>query len=191
MYKINLLEIKDIFNTINSDCIDNTLIEISIKKSRINYEFLDANLLHIQGINGLLEDELITESMLYLTSLNDNIRVTFDCEDIVLHNMVPDNSIYKPLLNLLEEIGEHICQCPALEYAISEDYVKVYIDKPNIAIEDLQNLSEVFDSSFSLELQKQRPYCLFIYPKEEQKSIEVNTTLVPPSVLTSDMVRKI
>ena len=90
---------------------------------------------------------------------------------------------------LLQEIGDHICQCPALEYTISTDFIKVYIDKPNIFIDDLNNLQEVFDSNFSLELQKQRPYCLFV--KKNNIPDDTLDALSTIPTLTSNMVRKI
>ena len=203
MYKIETTQIANIFSQI-SDMTHNTLSEISIKKSRINFEFLEPSIVHISNIMNLLQDDLIDEDKLYFTALEGHIHLTYDCGDIVANDNVPNSSLFKPLFDLLKEIGEHICQCPALEYIIAQDYVKVFIDKPNMESRDLFDLEKVFDQSFVLELQKQRPYCLFIImPDMAQTTLDVNTTElnpmnvitkdfeVPKQVLTSDMVRKI
>lgn len=190
MFKIKVNEIINIFNEV-SKLTHNALLEISIKKSRINFEFKEAGLVHVHDIMYLLEDDLIKEDYLYLTTLDDKIYLTYDCSDDVMHNNIPNSSLFKELFELLEEVGEHICQCPALEYIISQDYIKVYIDKPNIDYNDLSDLSKVFGQSFTLELQKQRPYCLFINTVDKNQTTLFNTSTLKPEILTSDMVRKI
>ena len=200
MYKIKVSKVVNIFNKILK-LTHNSLLEISIKKSRVNFEFKESNLIHIRDIIDLLTDEFIDEDYLYLTALGDNIHLTYECGDKVMHNDIPVNSLFKDLFDLLEEVGEHICQCPALEYVISENYIKVFIDKPNIESNDLYNLKQVFGQEFTLELQKQRPYCLFLNltDKVDFNQItfdDINYTedvkeSLKPQILTSDMVRKI
>lgn len=196
MFKITIKEVIDIFNHINK-MAHGGLLEISIKRSRINFEFEDSNLIHYFHLSGLLDDGFINKSYLYMTALDNQIHVTYDCSDDVEHNMIPKQSCYHDLFKLLDEIGQYVCQCPALEYVISQNYIKIFIDKPNIEFINLQKLKDIFGVPFTLELQKQRPYCLFIYTEDKQQTTldindntEVNLTVLP-TALTSDMVRKI
>lgn len=203
MFKMSINRLLKLFDDVNK-AMNGTLLEISVKKSRINFEFVEGNLVQINNIRGILEDPLMTTNDVYFTSLNDEIRLTCDCENVVSQNAVPDNSKFYECLKLLDIIGTHICQCPALEYTISSNFVEVFIDKPNISSTDLQGLSDVFGCEFSLELQKQRPYCLFVGHPVDEIPDSLNTTtlamdeekfieapMINPSVLTSDMVRKI
>lgn len=196
LYRIKVNKVIDIFYKI-SNLTCNSLLEISIKKSRVNFEFKESNLIHIRDVIDLLEDDFIDEDYLYFTAFENNIHLTYDCGDKVAHNDIPSTSIFKNLFDLLEEIGEHICQCPALEYIIAENYIKIFIDKPNIEFNDLYNLQKVFGQEFTLELQKQRPYCLFVnltQIDDEQTTLDKIDYIkesLKPQVLTSDMVRKI
>ena len=207
MFKTSLDTIFGIYEDIHKLLYGNGFIEVSIKKSRINFEFEDGNLLHANAVTGLLQDPLITENYLYMTSLNDDIRITCDVDDTVLHNMVPSDSIFAPYFELLEELGEHICQCPALEFVVSENFLKIFIDKPSISLNDLEKIKEIFDEEFTIEVHKQRPYCLFV--KTVNEKVDVNPTTVNKTShdfstltvknssnlvdapLTSDMIRKI
>lgn len=203
MFKTSLDTIFGIYEDIHKLTHGNGLIEVSVKKSRINFEFEDGNLLHSNAIIGLLEDPLITEDYLYMTSLNDDIRITCDVDETVAHNMVPTQSIFSPYFELLEELGEHICQCPALEFVVSENFLKIFIDKPSISLNDLEKIKEIFDEDFTIEVHKQRPYCLFV--KTNPKQIETDNSEITnetndfsdftmttiPGPLTSSMVRKI
>lgn len=188
MYKITTQEINEIFNDI-AKLTNNTLLEISMKKSRINFEFKESGLIHINDIIDLLEDDLIKEDYFYLTTLDNKIHLTYECANDITNNNIPNTSLFKKLFELLDEIGEHICQCPALEYIISQDYVKVFIDKPTIDSENIMDLAKVFGQSFTLELQKQRPYCLFINTVDRQQTTFAYDN--KPQILTSNMVRKL
>ena len=44
---------------------------------------------------------------------------------------------------------------------MSDKYLKVFIDKPSMDLKSLNDLEKVFDSEFTFELNKQRPYILF------------------------------
>lgn len=188
MYKTKVNTVLKTFSKVNK-MVGGELLEISVKKSRLNFEFQNGDLVSASTIMGLLKDELIDEENLYMTDFNNSIRITFECKDMVEQGLIPDKSVFSDLFVLLQEIGDHICQCPALEYTISTDFIKVYIDKPNIFIDDLNNLQEVFDSNFSLELQKQRPYCLFV--KKNNVPDDTLDALSTIPTLTSNMVRKI
>lgn len=66
------------------------------------------------------------------------------------------------LLDTIEEISNHVCQCPILEMRISRDFIKVYLDKPNIKIKDVAVLDEIFSSEGVLQTGEQRAYVLYV-----------------------------
>lgn len=210
MYKIKINKLLELFNEIN-ELSDNTIIEMSIKKSRINFEFQDGSLIYSKIIIGLLKDPLIREDNLYITNWENSIRLTCDTTHLTKPSDIPRKSLFKEFFNLIEELGDHICQCPSLEYVVGENYVKIYIDKPSMGIDDLKNLQKVFGQEFTLELTKQRPYCLFIVngdtnqltftpdeapiPKNNPNSIASvlasQEEEQPNDIIDSSMVRKI
>lgn len=213
MYKIKVDKLLGLFSKINKLSDDN-IVEISIKKARINFEFKDGSIVYSKILLGLLEDPLINEENSYMTSWEGNIRLTCDTHQFVNGNNatlnIPKDSLFKDFFDLIEELGDHICQCPSLEYVVAENFIKVYIDKPSMSINDFIDLKEVFGQNYTIELSKQRPYCLFIaefdkhqthFEVSENASIKNDTIAAALAskeeeeesndVLTSDIVRKI
>lgn len=178
MYKIKIDKLFQLFNDINKLSDDN-IVEMSIKRSRVNFEFKDGSLIYSKIVIGLLQDPLIQEDNLYITNWENSIRLTCDTTHLTKSSDIPKKSLFKEFFNLIEELGDHICQCPSLEYVIAENFVKIYIDKPSMSIDDLKNLEKVFGQSFTLELTKQRPYCLFIEGKSDGSLPSLATDKIP------------
>lgn len=159
MFKIPLRKVFEDFNAVNNKLSVN-IKELSIRQSRINFEFKDGFVLYSNVVLELLEDPLVEPDILYITAFDGAIKLTIDINTISL-DQIPEDSLFKDFFDLINELGEHICKCPSLEYVVSDKYLKVFIDKPSMDLKSLNNLKKVFDSEFTLELNKQRPYILF------------------------------
>ena len=160
MFKIPIKKVFEDFKAVNNK-LSIDIIELSIKKSRIKLEFKDAFILYSNVFLELLEDPLVEPDILYLTSFDGMLKLTIDTTNIPL-DQIPEDSLFKDFFDLIGELGEHVCKCPSLEYVVSDKYLKVFIDKPSMDLKSLNDLEKVFDSEFTFELNKQRPYILFI-----------------------------
>ena len=159
MFKIPLRKVFEDFKTVNNKLSVN-IKELSIKQSRINFEFKDASVLYSNVLLELLEDSLVESDILYITAFDGVVKITVDTTAISL-DQIPEDSLFKDFFDLIDELGEHICKCPSLEYVVSDKYLKVFIDKSSMDLKSLNDLEKVFDSGFTLEFNKQRPYILF------------------------------
>ena len=67
-------------------------------------------------------------------------------------------------MQVINAMSEEICQCPALEYVVSSQYIKCYLDKTGLTISDLSKYEKILESEnpAELEMHPQRPYLLFI-----------------------------
>ncbi len=162
MFKIPIEKVFEDFKAVNNKLSAN-LIELSIKQSRINFEFKDASVLYSFVLLELLDDSLVEPDILYMTAFDGVVKLTIDTTAIPLTE-IPEDSLFKDFFDLIDELGKHVCKCPSLEYVVSDKYVKVFIDKPSMDLKALNDLEKVFDSEFTFELNKQRPYILFIPP---------------------------
>lgn len=165
MFRIPIREVFEDFKAVNNK-LSVDIIELSIKKSRINFEFKDASILYSKVILELLDDPLVAQDILYMTAFDGVVKITIDTNAIPL-DQIPEDSLFKDFFDLIDELGEHVCKCPSLEYVVSDKYVKVFVDKPSMDLKSLNDLKKVFDSEFTFELNKQRPYILFSAPVED------------------------
>ena len=91
--------------------------------------------------------------------------ITFEEE---VHYIIPniqDIKNTKPhvFMKVIREMAEEICQCPSLEFVVSPFYVKCYLDKPGLYLEDVQKYDDILKDNGTLELHTQRPYMLYVY----------------------------
>ena len=159
MFKIPLRKVFEDFRTVNNK-LSVDIVELSIKQSRVKFELKEAFILYSNVLLELLEDPLVEPDILYMTTFDGVIEITVDTNAISL-DQIPGDSLFKDFFDLIDELGTHICKCPSLEYVVSNKYLKVFIDKPSMDLKSLNNLEKVFDSEFTFELNKQRPYILF------------------------------
>lgn len=165
MFKIPIENVFEDFRIVNNKLVDD-ISELSIKQSRITFVFTDGSVLYSNVILELLDDSLVEPDMLYMTAFDGVVKLTIDTTNISL-DKIPEDSLFKDFFDLIDELGEHVCKCPSLEYVVSDKYVKVFIDKPSMSLKSLNDLGKVFDSDFTFELNKQRPYILFEAPLED------------------------
>lgn len=155
-----LKEIDNLFVTFEevNKLLDGQLLEISVKQHQITL-VMSESLINIQMINNMLkyvQDPL--ES--YISFLNDVLY--FVLGGFSISN--PDENIFYPFMKIINEFSEHICKCPSLEYVVSAQYIKCFLDKAGIKISDLKKYEEILEAKEKgeLEMHPQRPYLLFI-----------------------------
>lgn len=139
---------------------ENPLREISVKRSQILISFdqpdvifrKDFNVLdNLQGLG--ITDIGCIDNILYL-SYRDLT------EDYMVSESVDKNMT--TLYDFITILRTILCQCPAMEYVIAKEYIKVYLDVPNLNIESLMGVNEVLGANGFLELNGPRPYILYI-----------------------------
>lgn len=152
----------DMFYKIQELIEFDTIVEISIKQHHITIQLKSPNMLYFSDVLSLSHDTLVTPQSSYVT--NDNDIIYLMIEDI------PDDietitSDFKIFVQVIRFLAENICQCPSLEYVISGQYIKFFLDKPGFKLEDLKKVEDLFGMECTLELAGPRPYILFINEK--------------------------
>lgn len=160
MSKIALDKMFSHFNDINSDLEYSNILEISVKQHQIAI-WLDNpdKLFYLSDSLQLVHDVIVTPQTSYITTLNDNMYVII--EDIP-DDFDNDSSKFNIFMKVIRYLADHVCTCPALEYVISDKYIKCYLDKPGLKLDDIRKIEELFGETCTLELTTNRPYALFI-----------------------------
>lgn len=155
--------LKDFFNFVDkvNNSLDNKIREISVKQSKITFTFDDTVILQRKDFNVIdrLEDQIgISE----ITTFQDTLFISFLnlSEDMIPKKFSPD-SIYG-LYQFIISLREILCTCPALEFVISDNYLKVYLDLPNLYMKDVAEVDKFLNQGGILELSHQRPYVLYV-----------------------------
>lgn len=149
----------EVFDKINSN-LENNIAEISFKQSQMSITFEDQTIVLWDDLMELqrIEDQYAITS---ISTFNECLHVVFSNLDETLINKVtvePYSFLYSFIFNLKETL----CSCPALEYVISSNYIKIYLDLPNIYARDIVNVDKEINSEGILELSSQRPYLLYV-----------------------------
>ena len=149
----------EFFDKINSN-LENNIAEISFKQSQMSITFEDQTIVLWDDLMALqrIEDQYAITS---ISTFNECLHVVFSNLDETLINKVtvePYSFLYSFIFNLKETL----CSCPALEYVISSNYIKIYLDIPNIYARDIVNVDKEINSEGILELSSQRPYLLYV-----------------------------
>ena len=153
--------VKDLFNEIDElkKMIQSDFVEISVKQHQIDVIFKKGEPLYLKDLN-----ELYIRMNIGLETKEPYI-VSFEDE---IHYIIPDIQVSEEtqpyiFMKVIQKLAEHICQCPSLEYVVSSFYVKCYLDKPGLYVEDLKKYDEIMGNNGTLELHTQRPYLLYVY----------------------------
>ena len=143
------------FNNINK-LLDDQLLEISVKQHQIT--LLLNKSLYFNNLQKILD--YINQEKSYITFHNDFLCVVLGG----FEDEVDKKSLFYNFLSIIKEMSVEICQCPALEYVVSSQYVKCYLDKTGLNIEDLVKYEKILkaEAKGELEMHPQRPYMLFI-----------------------------
>ena len=164
------------FNELNERITDNEIDEISIKQPQIQFTFLNGKILSIKDILAI-ESHVNYTIATDVTTYDDSIILTFrDLENSQENIDKPDNK-FKPFLQLINALAEKVCTCPSLEVTITKNYIKFYIDKPNIQLDALQEVDKIIGAKSQLELTGPRPYLLYVKDYEDWNKGETNDKL--------------
>ena len=146
---------KDFINL--NEVFDGQLLEISVKQHQIVLLFNES--VYFNDLERILKNsEDYTES--YISIYENYLCVIVGGFSDDLNKQ---NEFYNFLL-VIRKMSQEICQCPALEYVVSAQYIKCYLDKTGLGIEDLIKYEEILGAKDKgeLEMHPQRPYFLFI-----------------------------
>ena len=146
------------FKKINDIC-SNDLVEISVKQHQITLMF-DTSLLYFSGI-----EKLPYLSNGFITTFGDNLFITIEVTESTKE--IYKEEYYKNFFDVIRIFAEKICQCPSLEYVVSNQYIKCFLDKTNLTVNDLKTYEDVLGAEGQLELHPQRAYLLFINTEGE------------------------
>ena len=151
------------FNEVNKEC-DYKLLEISVKKTQIKFIFKES-LIFFPSIVSFLETVPYDPEESFITFYDERINITFGG---IYENKLQKDNIFYPFMNVITQFAEEICACPSLEFVISELYLKCFLDKPGIGVDDLKKYEEILNAEGKggLELHPQRPYLLFVNEEE-------------------------
>lgn len=153
----------DLFNSFKSinEILEGELLEISVRRHQISYIF-GGNSIGLKDIKTLIDTMKKYEiNSSYLTVQDDNyVFITF--EGWYKNSETDGRYIDNVFKMYIDEIADKICTCPALEFVVSAQYIKCFLDKGGLTVDDLSSYEELMGAKGSLELTPQRPYLLFI-----------------------------
>jgi len=161
MFTTNLYNMFEAFDKINNISGIESVSEISIHQNQISFAFDSKNIIYMENINEI--EQLVNPITITDITLFENALIA-SCRDLQALEKKKDNQSNPLCLfkAVIEELAKTVCACPALEFVISGSFIKCFLDKPNILLEDVAKLDTIFDSKGVLELNGQRPYVLYV-----------------------------
>lgn len=158
----NLFETFGLLNT----TMDNQILEMSVKQHQITF-IMKESILYFPYVNKLTK-HITNYNESYVTTHNDVLY--FIIGDLSTKNLDEGDLLY-PFVSLIEKFADKICQCPSLEYVVSNQYIKCFLDKPGLKLTDLEEYELILGAAnkSELEMHPQRPYLLFINENYEVK----------------------
>lgn len=144
--------------TINS-LLDADIMEVSVKASQVVLTFYNEIIISMNDLRIL---DMIGENLKItdVTCFQNRLYVSFrDMDDL---DTLGENSEFVCFKDLIVKLRDLLCTCPALEYVASAEYLKIFLDLPNVRVSDLCKLSDTFDQDPFIEFSGDRPYLLFI-----------------------------
>ena len=158
------LIIKDAFTSINkiNDRLTNQVIEISIKQSQFELTFEENSIITVEDLVSL--SNIFGENIDFsdVTCFNDRLFVSYrNLNEYFVDDKQVDN-LFKNIYQLIIILREKLCTCPALECILSPEYIKVFIDMPNVQLSNIVDASKALGQDPFLEFGADRPYLLYI-----------------------------
>lgn len=154
-----ILLIKNILDAVTEikSHLKGDLLEISIKKSDISFCF--NNQVSFDDIS-FLDQLSLSVGVTNITSFEDMLFVNFENLSEDMGNFGEGGFLF--LYNVIYKLSDVLCSCPALQFVVSDLYIKVFIDLPNITVQNLVEVDKLFGSQGVLELNSARPYVLYV-----------------------------
>lgn len=163
--KINLNMMFSAFDKLNDFEGSQRIIEVSVHQNQITLVFDSDNIIYMDvlaDIEKIIDPVKITDITLFDNVLRASCR---NLNDLTPEEKVIVKNPFCLFKWTIDQISDVVCKCPSLEFSISDVFIKCYIDKPNIALEDLVKLDNIFNAKGVLELGHQRAYVL--YPRTD------------------------
>ena len=155
------MRINELFKKVKEidEMLGNQLLEISVKQHQITISTKEPNV-YFNYVQKLIDASLDKDSS-FISFLNDVLYFVFS--DLSVEEMKEDNLFYLFMLTI-SDFSEKVCKCPSLEFVISPQYIKCFLDKPGLTIDALSDYEDVLEAKgkAELELHPQRAYLLFI-----------------------------
>lgn len=147
----------NVFNGLRGDLEENSILEISVKQDQISL-LLKEPMLNFKDFSVI--NDYIEKGDVYTILTQEQLYVMID--DPVFSEKTSSPFAY--LMQIIQKMAEEICTCPVLEYSVTDTYIKCFLDKPGLKIDDLHKYEEILEvvGDAELELHAQRPYLLFI-----------------------------
>lgn len=161
------------FNGIQQRRKDVKILEISVRQGQILIIF-EKELIPLRAFIDLSEMARVKDSSSSLLPKYSSIGFIGENPSLIIdtNNFKSDlfkfSDIFQVLIDAIEYAADNICKCPALEIVFSDKYIKCYLDKPGITLEDVSKYEQMFNSKGTLELFGQRPYLLLINDNFEE-----------------------
>lgn len=159
------MKLNDLFTQTKliDELLGGQLLEISVKQHNITISITEP-LIYLPYAKKLLSlindlDGVLEKS--FISIHNDIIYFTF--EKLSSEDIKEESPLYL-FMKTIEEFADKICTCPSLEFIISNQYLKCFLDKPGLTVKSLSDYEDVLNAKGKgeLELHPQRPYLLFI-----------------------------
>lgn len=93
-----------------------------------------------------------------ISIFNDSIYISYR----IISSQKHYSTYVKTCKDIMSSIADCICQCPSLEMTVTDQYAKVYLDKPNIKVKDISELDTVMGAEGTLQTGEQRAYVLYL-----------------------------
>lgn len=149
----------DRFDKLNQ-VLENKIAEISVKQSRITFDFEDQSILPMSDLKKINESSGAF-SVSEVAAFQDRLFVIFD--ELDEGDYEPE--FEKPLgciYSFIFTLREKLCTCPMLEFQIAKNYIKIYIDVPNVYVQNLAEIEEIMHAKGTVESNGQRNYLLYV-----------------------------
>ena len=151
-------EIIEKFNFINNR-LHNNVSEIHVKKKELSFTFENQMIVDFDDLFHLneIEDSL---NINYIATLDDILYVVIPVAETKM--IEPKRHPLSFIFSFIYTLKDKLCSCPALEFVVSSDYIKIYLDMPNLDPKNIIELNELLESECVIELSSARPYLLYV-----------------------------
>lgn len=157
--QIDLEVMFDTFYKIQQVCSVCNIKEISVKQHQIDIRLDERDFCYFSDVLPFVEDDLTDPDAAYVATGQDGMHLIIEINS---DEPKAPLSMFNTFVQVIRFLADKVCKCPSLEFAISGQYLKFYLDKPGITLEELTIVEQLFNSKCTLELGIQRPYILFI-----------------------------
>ena len=161
------MNLKDLFKQTKeiSELLNGELLEISVRQHQVTISVKEP-MLSLPYVKEILNSAK-NSSDSFVSTKNDVLYFTIGG----LSKKIGKKNIFYPFIDIITSFADNICACPSLEFIISNQYMKCFLDKPGLkrgfreeTKESLMDYEDILEAEGKgeLELHPQRPYLLFI-----------------------------